>query len=274
MSDHGRIDRAIGALGEAAAEPLAPGPAGTPAGSPLPGPPTLGEAERERLADRVAALGPWRQGPFPLAPDVVAGPGCDDDTRWQDLGAALPGDLDGVRVLDVGCGAGFDCFAFAARGAREVLGCEWSGALEQAALIEEVYGTGVSFEATSWEGLDPGRHGTFGLVHCDGVLQRVAAPMNLLGRLWRLTEPGGLLLIGSAFLEAADVSRYVEFGAATDDRADPAWVPGRLALRWMVETSGFDADGWFGERPHAGLDVPAATGYLRARRAERAPAIG
>ncbi len=97
--------------------------------------------------------------------------------------------------------------------------------------------------------------------------------MNLLGRLWRMTSPGGLLLLGSAMLDAPELSRYTTFAPRTADRAAPV-DPGRLTLRWMVETSGFDPGEWLGERPQGGGGRPTVSGYLRARRAERAPAIG
>jgi SAM-dependent methyltransferase len=274
MGDEERVDRALKALRGATMRGFATESVGAARESPLPAPPELGDAERAALRDRIAELGPWRQGPFPLAPDLVAGPACGDDARWRDLAAALPDDLADGRVLDVGCEAGYDCFAFARHGVRHVLGCEWTAAIEQAALLEAVYSSGVSFEAVAWDALDPERHGTFELVHCQGVLQRVAAPMNLLGRLWRMTAPGGLLLIRSAVLDRPDLSRHIDFASAGEHRAEPAWVPGRLALRWMVETSGFDADSWFGESPHASHGGAASSAYLQARRSERAPATG
>ena len=274
MGDSERVDRALAALRGAADMGLATGSAGDAWESPLPDPPELGDTDRARLRDRIAELGPWRQGPFPLAPDLVAGQRCTDDTRWRDLAAALPEHLADARVLDVGCEAGYDCFAFARLGAREVLGCEWTAAIGQAEFLEDVYSSGVSFEAITWEGLDPERHGTFDLIHCHGVLQRVAAPMNLLGRLWRMSAPGGRFLLGSAVLDRPDLSRYIDFAPAGDDRPEPGWVPGRLAMQWMVETSGFDPGGWFGESAHASHGGPASSGYLRARRSERPPATG
>lgn len=274
MGEHERVDRALAALREAADSGLATGSAGDERETPLPDPPELADADRAALRDRIAELGPWRQGPFPLAPDLVAGQGCTDDGRWRDLAAALPDDLADARVLDVGCEAGYDCFAFARHGVSDVVGCEWDGAIEQAELLESLYESGVSFEAITWEGLDPERHGAFDLIHCHGVLQRVAAPMNMLGRLWRMSAPGGLLLIGSALLDRPDLSRHIGFASAGEDRAEPAWVPGRLALRWMVETSGFDPGGWFGESPHASHGGAESSAYLTARRSERPPATG
>ena len=204
----------------------------------------------------------------------MAGESGGDERRWRDLDRHVADDVAGRRVLDVGSGAGYDCFAFAARGAAQVAGCEWTAAIEQARLLEEVYLSGTTFEPWTWEDLDPERHGTFDVVHCRGVLQRVAAPMNLLGRLWRMTAPDGLLLIGSAMLDAPELSRHTTFAPRTAERPAPEWIPGRLTLRWMVETSGFDPGEWLAERPQGGAGRPTVSGYLRARRAERVPAIG
>ena len=264
MDDRERVDRALGALRDAADRHLleAPGEPGAAAVALVP-PADMPAAVLEELAGRVAELEPWEEGPFPLGPGLVAGEAAEDARRWRDLDRHLADDVAGRRVLDVGSGAGYDCFAFAARGAGEVLGCEWTHAIEQARFLEGVYSSGVTFEHQGWEGLDPERHGTFEVVHCHGVLQRVAAPMNLLGRLWRMTAPGGLLLMGSATLDAPELSRYTTFAPRTAERPAPEWC--RLTLRWMVETSGFDPGEWIVERPQAGTSGPRS-----ARTCERA----
>jgi SAM-dependent methyltransferase len=233
--------------------------------------PELESEDRARLARRVDELGPWLQGPFPLAADLVAGAACGDDRRWTELDREVPQDLSGRRVLDVGCRAGYDSFEFARRGA-EVVGCEWSRGVEQARLLEQVYESGATFEEIRWDELDAQRHGTFDLVHCNGALQRTAAPMNLLGRLWTLMGPGGTLLLGSSVLDRPELSRYARFTEAPG--SGPGWLPGRLALRWMVETSGFDAEGWFGEGPGPQAEPPTGSVYLSAVRTERRPATG
>jgi SAM-dependent methyltransferase len=265
------VDRALASLNDvterARSEMLPPAPTGAP---PLPTPTEADPDERDRLAARVEELAPWAQGPFSLPGGLVAGEDGRDQRRWIELGREIPDDLSGLRVVDVGCGAGYDSFELARRGADQVLGCEWTPAIEQARFLEGVYGTGASFAAIGWEDLDPDRHGTFDLVHCDGVLQRVAAPMRLLGRLWRITAPGGTLLLGSMLLDPPELSRYAGFAACPE----AGWVPGRLALRWMAECSGFDGDGWFGERPGQESEPRISTAYLRAIRSERPPAAG
>jgi hypothetical protein len=49
-------------------------------------------------------------------------------------------------------------------------------------------------------------------------------------------------------------------------------VPGRLALRWMIETSGFDVESEFRSVPGPAGEFPTINGYFRATRSERPPA--
>lgn len=234
----------------------------------------LSSEDRERLVTRSAALGRWRQGPFPLAEGLVIGGQHGDDRRWAVIASELPEDLSACRVLDVGCHAGYDCFAFAQRGAASVVGCEWSDDIEQARFLEEeIYESGVDLHEIGWQELDPATHGTFDLVHCDRVLEREAHPMNLLGRLSRLTAPGGTLLLGSRTLAASALSEYASFAPSPESGSTAGWLPGRLALRWMVESSGFDVQGWLRVSPGRQNGGSPVHRYVRAVRVDRDPLV-
>jgi tRNA (mo5U34)-methyltransferase len=80
-----------------------------------------GRASKGPLAQEIAALGPWFHNlhlpdGLQTAPDHPLG---DFPRRkWNELAAALPEDLHGANVLDVGCNAGFYSFELANRGAR------------------------------------------------------------------------------------------------------------------------------------------------------------
>jgi SAM-dependent methyltransferase len=107
--------------------------------------------------------------------------------------------------------------------------------------------------------------GGFDFVLCHNVLRSSAYPMALLTDLWRLTSPGGVLLLEADILAEAKRSHCAGFVAEGSDRG---WIPGRLALRWMVEASGFDVERWLDQ-----ADASATTAAcLRAVRAEREPA--
>lgn len=161
----------------------------------------------------------------------------------DDLFARLPERIDGWRVLTVGDEAPD---AFEARGAAEVIVC-----------------------ADPSEQLRADDARSFDLVHCaafDSDLQ----PLSLYAWLWQVAAPGSLLLLEASVLPDAESSQYARFLPASESPTGrPRWVPGRLALRWTVENSGFDVQGWLPGLPgSAGL----AVARLQAVRVERSPA--
>lgn len=127
------------------------------------------------------------------------------------------------------------------------------------------------------DGLDPARllevndpgavagsAGGFEFVLCRDALRSSPHPAALLSELWQLSAPGGVLLLEAEVLAGSEHSAYARFAPAGDH--GPGWVPGRLALRWLVERCGFDLECWLGEKD--GLGPRAA---LRATRSEREP---
>jgi tRNA (mo5U34)-methyltransferase len=202
--------------------------------------------EAERLLARAEELQPWLQGPFLLGGDLVIGGAWRNDQRWAGLAAHVP-DLAGKRVLDVGSNAGYDPFMFHLRGAAHVLACEPFEFIEQARFLESIYKTGIDFQRIGWQELDPEEHGTFDLIHCHGVLYHEAHPMHMLQALRPMLADGGTLLFGSMMLADPELSEYARFVPGSY-YGDPTWwwVPGRLAMRWMLEAAGFMSEDEFG----------------------------
>jgi hypothetical protein len=66
-------------------------------------------------------------------------------------------------------------------------------------------------------------------------------------------------------LEAAEVSEYTRF-VPGEFYGDPTWwwVPGRLALRWMLEAAGFGVDEQFGTAPGPLGDFRVINAYFSA----------
>lgn len=227
-------------------------------------PDELPPARIAELERQVRALEPWLQGPFVLAGNFVIPGLWRNDRRWEWLGEQI-GDLSGRRVLDVGSNAGYDPFMFRLKGAQEVMACEPFEFIHQARFLEQVYRSGVDFRQIGWQQLDPQVHGRFELVHCHGVLYHEPHPILMLQKLRSMVADDGELLLGSMLHASADQSEYIRFvpDAYAGDRT---WwfVPGRLAMRWMLEVVGFEVEELsLSEGPRG--EFPTLNGYFRAR---------
>lgn len=228
-------------------------------------PVTLDGRRRAELEERARELEPWLQGPFLLGGDLVVGGVWRTDHRWAGLAPHLP-DLAGRSVLDVGSNAGYDPFMFKLRGAGRVVACEPFAFFEQARFLESLYRTGIELHQIGWEGLDPTTHGRFDLVHCHGVLYHDPHPMAMLMRLREMVADGGRLVFGSMMLAGDEVADLVRF-VPDAYYGDPTWwwVPGRRAMRSMLEAVGFTVDEEFGLSDGPPGEFPTVNGYFSAR---------
>jgi tRNA (mo5U34)-methyltransferase len=228
-------------------------------------PERLAPERRAELAARVEELHPWLQGPFWLGGDLVVGGAWRNHERWMAFGAMVPADLSGKRVLDIGSNAGYDAFMFRKRGAAEVLACEPFEFINQARFLEDIYRTGVDFQPLLWQDLDPEVHGRFDFVHCHGVLYHDLHPMALLQRLRAMLAPGGVLFFGSMMLGDPELAEHARFvpGAYY---GDPTWwwVPGRLAMRWMLEAADLEVLEEYDVHDGPPGEFDVVNGYFRA----------
>lgn len=110
----------------------------------------------------------------------------------------------------------------------------------------------------------------FDLAICGSGLETDAHPLATYAWLRRALKAEGTLIAGSKVLPDPARSQYARFVPAGEDGEASRWLPGRLAFRWMVEVSGFDAVGWLGDAGDERGDNPV---YLQAKAADRAPAL-
>lgn len=162
---------------------------------------------------------------------------------------ALPEDLGGVSVLDIGTFDGFYAFLAEARGAerivavdneqyREWVSSRWGVELqggEGFAAIRELLDSEVEYRRADAFELDELGE-TFDLVLCFGILHRVENPLGLLKIIRRRLAPGGRVLL--------------ETHGAADRAIDSAAVyipaPGEVYARddfvfWCFTPAGLDA---------------------------------
>src|SRR3954451_10332832 len=90
---------------------------------------TTAEAEtltRESIEARVRELGPWFHNldlrGVKTAPEHFLGDY--PSVKWRNFASAVPADLAGKTVLDVGCNAGFYSMEMKRRGAERVVGID------------------------------------------------------------------------------------------------------------------------------------------------------
>ena len=137
------------------------------------------EMTLDEVRARVAALGPWFHNMtiagVPTAPDHFLG----DYPRikWKSFADALPADLSGRSVLDIGCNGGFYAMEMKKRGAERVLGIDFDeGYLAQARFAAEANGLDIEFRQLSV--YDVARLGErFDVVLFMGVLYHLRHPL-------------------------------------------------------------------------------------------------
>ena len=213
----------------------------------------------DEIRERVAALGPWfhnldlngvKTAPDHFLSDYPA-------VKWRHFADAIPADLSGKSVLDIGCNAGFYSLEMKRRGAARVLATDYDeGYLQQARFAAEV--TGLDIEFAQLSVYDVGAlGGRFDLVLFLGVLYHLRHPLLALD-LIREHVVGDLFVCQSMqrgdpgeepldqdypFSETAIFERpsyphlsFIEHRYSGDDTN--WWVPNRACMRAMLRSAG------------------------------------
>ncbi len=133
----------------------------------------------ETIRARAEQLGPWfhnldlkgvRTAPDHFLYDYP-------NVKWQRFADALPADLTGRTVLDIGCNGGFYSMAMKRRGAARVLGIDHDATyLAQARFAAEIEGLDIEFrELSVYDVADVGER--FDVVLFFGVLYHLRHPL-------------------------------------------------------------------------------------------------
>ncbi|QYF87836.1 TIGR04290 family methyltransferase [Brevundimonas sp. PAMC22021] len=133
----------------------------------------------DQIRQRVDALSPWfhdmdlngvRTAPDHFLPGYPA-------SKFRRFAHALPADMTGKSVLDIGCNAGFYSLEMKRRGAARVLGVDFDDRyLDQARLAAEVEGADIEFRKLSVYDL-AALGERFDLVIFMGVLYHLRHPL-------------------------------------------------------------------------------------------------
>lgn len=216
------------------------------------------------IRDRIRALGDWfhninlrgvQTAPTHFLGDYPA-------IKWERFSHALPADLSGKTVLDVGCNAGFYCLEMKRRGAARVVGVDSDARyLAQARFAAEVEDADIEFHQLSVYEL-PTLGERFDIVLFMGVLYHLRHPLLALDILHD-SMVSDLLVFQSMLRGSREVrsfERDYEFWQK-EQFEDPAyprmyfverryahdptnwWIPNQACAQAMLRSAGFDIIG-------------------------------
>ncbi|MGK9170134.1 TIGR04290 family methyltransferase [Inquilinus limosus] len=220
----------------------------------------MGRLSGEEIRRRVEALGPWFHNidldGIATAPDHYLGDY--PAVKWQAFADAIPRDLAGRTVLDIGCNGGFYSLEMKRRGADRVLGIDFDDSyLAQARFAAEIAGLDIEFRHLSvYDVAALGER--FDIVLFMGVLYHLRHPLLALD-LVREHVVRDLMVFQSMQRGSGDVAalepNYPFWDAALFDRPDfpklhfiehryaddPTnwWVPNRACVEAMLRSAGF-----------------------------------
>jgi tRNA (mo5U34)-methyltransferase len=178
--------------------------------------------------------------------------------KWRFFRDAIPGDLTGMTVLDIGCNGGFYSIEMKRRGATRVLGIDHDEQyLQQARFAAEVLNLEIAFQRMSVYEL-PQLHERFDVVLFMGVFYHLRYPLLALDLLRQYVAKDWFvfqsMLRGSRTVAAVDED-YPFYERSIFDKPgfpkmhfvehsysqDPTnwWIPNRACAEAVLRSAGF-----------------------------------
>ncbi|MBS1815941.1 MAG: TIGR04290 family methyltransferase [Acidobacteria bacterium] len=214
----------------------------------------------EIIQERIQKLGPWfhnlRLRGVQTAPEHFLGDY--PQIKFANFRDAIPGDLTGKTVLDIGCNAGFYSLEMKRRGAERVLGIDTDERyLRQARFAAEVEDAEVEFlQMPVWDIASLGEK--FDLVIFMGVLYHLRHPLLALDLIHEHVARDMFLFQsmqrGSREIVEAEEDYDFNVKAPFDEPGYPKmhfvehryshdqtnwWIPNRACVEAMLRSSGF-----------------------------------
>jgi tRNA (mo5U34)-methyltransferase len=222
-------------------------------------PPTT---DRTVIEKQVQQLGDWFHNidlfGVPTAPNHFLGDF--PNVKWQHIAGALPQDLSGAEVLDIGCNGGFYSIEMKRRGAERVLGIDVDERyLNQAHFATQTLGFEVEFQRRSVYEVDR-IAGQFDFVLFMGVFYHLRYPVYALDQVVKKIRPNGRLVFQSMLRGCDEVKQWADnyrFWETEQFRhpAYPAmyfvensyandqtnwWIPNRALAEAVLRSSGLE----------------------------------
>jgi tRNA (mo5U34)-methyltransferase len=219
---------------------------------------TIATLDRETIARRVDELGEWfhnldlhgvRTAPNHFLGDFPS-------IKWKHISSAIPADLAGATVLDIGCNGGFYCIEMKKRGAARVVGVDIDDRyLNQARFAASTLGYDIEFQKRSVYDVDQ-ITGQFDYVLFLGVFYHLRYPLFALDK---VIKKVGKQLVFQTMIRGSENARaweknyhfwnkeifenedfprmyFVEESYANDPTN--WWIPNRGAAEGMLRSSG------------------------------------
>jgi tRNA (mo5U34)-methyltransferase len=218
--------------------------------------------EPGQLAQRISDLGDWFHNldlhGVPTAPHHFLGDF--PSVKWRQIASAIPQDLTGATVLDVGCNGGFYSIEMKKRGAKRVLGIDVDDRyLNQARFAAQTLGLEIEIEKCSVYAADK-LAGEFDYVLFMGLFDHLRYPLLALDNL--IKKVAGKLVFQTMVRGSEQVSEWAEdypFWETEifEERSFPAmyfveksysndptnwWIPNRSAVEAMLRSSGLEIE--------------------------------
>jgi tRNA (mo5U34)-methyltransferase len=217
-------------------------------------------ADLESISRNVQELGDWFHNidlhGVSTAPNHFLGDF--PNVKWKHIEAAVPQDLTGATVLDIGCNGGFYSIQMKRRGAERVLGIDIDERyLNQGRYAAKTLGLDIEFQLGSVYEVDK-IEGQFDFVIFMGVLYHLRYPLFALDNV--VKKIGGKLLFQTMIRGSEDVKdweknyhfwnkeifNYPEFPqmyfiehSYANDQTN-WWIPNRAAAEGMLRSAGLE----------------------------------
>lgn len=218
--------------------------------------------DRTVLEHQVRQLGDWFHNLDLLG--VATAPehflGDFPNVKWKHIAAAIPQDLTGTHVLDIGCNGGFYSIEMKRRGAERVLGIDVDDRyLKQARFAAQTLALDIEFEKRSAYEVDA-IAGQFDYVLFLGVFYHLRYPLFALDKVIKKVRSNGRLLFQTMLRGSSELKQWKQDYSFWEMKffSDPAypamyfvensyandytnwWIPNRAAAEAMLRSSGLE----------------------------------
>jgi tRNA (mo5U34)-methyltransferase len=219
-------------------------------------------ADSGRLEQQVRRLGDWFHNidllGVPTAPKHFLGDF--PNVKWKHIAPAIPQDLSGAEVLDIGCNGGFYSLEMKRRGAKRVLGIDVDDRyLKQAHFAAETLGLEIELEKRSVYEVE-NIAGQFDFVFFMGVYYHLRYPLFALDQVVKKVRPEGRLIFQSMLRGSEEVKPWQDDYLFWETKmfSDPAypamyfversyandqtnwWIPNRAAAEAVLRSAGLE----------------------------------